>query len=163
MAIEIVDALRARGLQVGLTIIGAGEGGYARSIVEMAATRQYVTLHSNLSRVEMEQLASTHKWAIHCAPNEHYGLAAIELIRLGCIVFVPDNGGQAEVVDDARLRYLGPTDATDKMERVMRSADLQVELRSLLNRVAETHTIEQFQSNFLQYVFGVLNEQPNKD
>jgi len=163
MAIEIVDLLRARGLQVGLTIIGGGKGAYARSIVELSATRPYVTLHSNLSRVEMEELASTHKWGIHCAPNEHYGLAAIELIRLGCIVFVPNNGGQAEVVNDDRLRYSDATDAADKMERVLRSRIVQLELRELLSRVAEIHTIEQFQSNFLQYVLGVLNEQPKKD
>ncbi len=158
VAIEIVDLLRVRGWGVGLTIIGSNEGSYADGIASLVAGRPYVKWRQNLARREVEKLIATHKWALHCAPNEHYGLAAIEMLRLGCIVFVPDSGGQAEVLDDERLRYTSALDAADKIENVLRSEAIQAELRVLLAAIGRLHTVEMFMEKFRKYVFDVLGE-----
>jgi glycosyltransferase involved in cell wall biosynthesis len=158
LAIEIVDLLRGRGWGAGLTIIGSNEGRYADSIASLVNDRPYVKWRQNLARGDVEKLVASHKWGLHCAPNEHYGLAAIEMLRLGCIVFVPDSGGQAEVVSDERLRYTSALDAADKIERVLRSDALQAELRVLLAEIGRLHTVEMFMESFTHYVFDVLGE-----
>lgn len=157
-AIEIIDALRARGRDVGLTIVGSGNGKYAESIASLVSERPYISWRKNLSRREVERLVVTQKWGLHCAPHEHYGLAALELLRLGCVVFVPDSGGQAEVVNDGRLRYLSVDDARSKIEAVLDSPDLQRELRFKLSEVTGLHTVECFRAGLSQYVREILKE-----
>jgi glycosyltransferase involved in cell wall biosynthesis len=159
VAVEIIDALRARGREVGLIIIGSGAGGYADEIAGLIEARPHISWRRNLSRREVERLVVTQKWGLHCAPHEHYGLAALELLRLGCVVFVPDNGGQAEVVNDPRLRYSSVEDARVKIEAVLDSPRLQDELRAKLSEVTATHTVDRFRASLLQHVGAVLQEE----
>ena len=53
--------------------------------------------------------------------KEDFGIAPVELQLAGCITFVPDDGGQIEIIDrDIRLASRDAKDATAaRVERVM--------------------------------------------
>ncbi len=56
-----------------------------------------------------------------------------DLVRGGCIVFVPEQGGPREIVGShPRLLYRSAADAIDKIRRVLKEPDEQASLRAHL-------------------------------
>jgi glycosyltransferase involved in cell wall biosynthesis len=49
----------------------------------------------------------TFRYGIHGMLDEHFGMAPAELAAAGCIVFVPNDGGQVEIVDDDPSWFTG--------------------------------------------------------
>lgn len=149
--IAILQELRARGLDVHLHIVGARmpneiEMNYyptLRKLVEVQ--REWVTLHENLARAELAHMVARHRYGIHGMREEHFGIAPAEMARAGCIVFVPNDGGQVEIVgDEPRLRYDTNADAVEKIARVLHNASVQNELRAYLKTRAELFSPERF-------------------
>jgi glycosyltransferase involved in cell wall biosynthesis len=65
--------------------------------------------------------------------EEPFGMAVAEMVRGGCIVFVPSQGGPREIVgEDDRLLYDTTEEAVGKIVRVMRSHNQQIALRRFL-------------------------------
>ena len=64
--------------------------------------------------------------------EEHFGMAPAEMVRAGCIVWVPDAGGQVEIVADPRLIYGSVDDAVAKIVRTLRDPGEQAALRAHL-------------------------------
>ena len=63
--------------------------------------------------------------------GEPFGMAVAELISGGCVTFVPNSGGQVEIVgNDERLIYSSREDAVNKILRALREPDYQASLRS---------------------------------
>jgi len=149
MAIEIVDGLRALGHSLELLIIGGGSGAYADSISREVAARPYVQWLRDLPRDEMERLIAQQRWGLHCAEFEHYGLAPLELQRLGCVTFVHDSGGQAEAVSDAALKYSDLQDAIFKIDRVMSDTAMTLRVFEALPRTVAAHAPEAHKSAFI--------------
>jgi glycosyltransferase involved in cell wall biosynthesis len=64
---------------------------------------------------------------------EHFGIAIAEYVASGMIPFVPDGGGQREVIgDDPALTYESRADAIEQMERVLDDPRLQRRIRDRL-------------------------------
>ena len=144
--IAILDAVRARGHALHLHIIGTSDHGeyYAR-IRAMAEERvNWVHLGENLTRDELARLVSTQRYGIHGMREEHFGMAVGEMVRAGCIVFVPNGGGQVEIVGDPRLCYDSSDDATERICRVLSDADLRHDLRTHLERRSEQLSVQYF-------------------
>ena len=150
LAIEIVDGLRARGHAVELLIIGGGGGAYADSIAEMLAARPHAQWRRDLPRDDMEQLIARQRWGLHCAEFEHYGLAPLELQRLGCVTFVHDSGGQAEAVSDDTLKYRDVDDAIRNIDQVMTDKDLAFRLFAALPKTVAAHEPETHREAFVE-------------
>jgi glycosyltransferase involved in cell wall biosynthesis len=85
--------------------------------------------------------------------NEPFGLAVAEMVRGGCIVFVPRNGGPMEIVgEDSRLLYATTEEAVRKILYVMKSSDEQVSIRTFLGLRNEMFFPENFISNIQEII-----------
>lgn len=162
LAVEIVDRLRARGHAIGLLVIGSGGGDYAEQLRALMQSRPHVTWRQGLGRAEMEQLIAGQRWGLHCAAFEHYGLAPLELQRLGCVTFVHDSGGQAEVVADARLKYRDVDDAVERIDAVLRDPALGAALFDALPANVALHRVEGHREAFIDLLrsLGVIESHP---
>lgn len=139
--IRILSRVRSRGHDVHLHIVAAADRhsrAYARTIRrDVAAHADWVTLHGTLTRAQLQRLQARHRFGIHGMKEEHFGMAIAEMVRAGCVVFVPAGGGQTEIVGDPRLQYASEDDAVSKICAALESPDLQRALRCTLAGSAE--------------------------
>jgi glycosyltransferase involved in cell wall biosynthesis len=118
-----------------------------------------VFLHENVSRGEMTELVARHRYGIHAKPDEHFGIAVAEIVKAGCIVFVPNDGGQVEIVGgDDRLLYRSAEDAVAKILRVMKDPDEQAALRRHLDSRRHLFSTEEFVRHIQDVVRQFLAE-----
>jgi glycosyltransferase involved in cell wall biosynthesis len=133
--IAIVGALREAGHDVHLHVVGTPDDDACSARITRLAREHasWIELEQNLSRPELVSRICAHRYGIHGMPDEHFGMSIAEMVAGGCIVFVPDGGGQTEIVGDApELRYLGADDAVRKINGVLSSAAEQERLRACL-------------------------------
>lgn len=113
----------------------------------------WVFLNENLSREELMALVSKHRYGIHGMPDEHFGVAVAEMVKAGCIVFVPHRGGQVEIAGkDERLVYGGEDEAVSKIVRIMNNPEEQTSLRSYLGSRKELFSAERFMNQIREIV-----------
>jgi len=131
MAVNIVEAVRRRGHNLELTLIGhADDVEYGHRMESMAATRPWFRWIRDVSRAQLLAELSQHRYGIHPMREEHFGIAPAELQRAGCIPFVHNSGGQVEIVgNDGRLTFETVEDACERIVRVIENPALERELR----------------------------------
>jgi hypothetical protein len=71
-------------------------------------------------------------------------MATAELVRAGCVTWVPDGGGQVEIVADARLTYTSVDDAVARILHVLRTPAEQAALRAHLAARGSLFSSERF-------------------
>ena len=72
-------------------------------------------------------------------------MAVAELVRGGCLVFVPNGGGQVEIISGCNdLLYRTADEAASSIVRVMRDSDLQSQLLEVLKTHTEQFSTQQF-------------------
>jgi hypothetical protein len=107
----------------------------------------WVSLEINLPREQLVKLVAKHKYGIHGMRNEHFGIAVAEMVKAGNIVFVPNDGGQVEIVNDQRLIYKSEEEAVKKIVSVLRDKNAQADIRHRLAERSQlfstTHFMEQ--------------------
>lgn len=132
--LDIVERIRQRGHDVTLHIVGqVGEGQYATAIRERAATLEFVTFHGEVSRDHLVNLLGSTRYGIHGKPHEHFGMVVAEMVAAGMLPFVPNTGGQVEIVGGTEeLLYGTPDAAVEAIERVLSSQQRQMRLRETL-------------------------------
>lgn len=149
--VEIVDRLRERGHDVHLHVVGPATPGdaYADRIAALAATRPHVVLEGAVSRERLVELVTTHRYGLHGTEEEHFGIAVAELVAGGTIPFVPNSGGQTEVVDglDA-VCYDSVADAVSKADAVLSDPGRQRAVFDALPTVDERFGPEGFKRAF---------------
>jgi len=134
--IDILAAVRSRGWDIHLHIVGSTEDSryYEQILQRVHGNASWIFLEENLSREELVDLVSRHRYGIHGMAEEHFGIAVAELVRGGCLVFVPRGGGQVEIIGaDERLLYSTPEEAVAKIVRTISDPDVQ---RSLSTHLA---------------------------
>ncbi len=151
MIIEILAKVRSRIPDIHLHIIGTpspfmGENEYYSKLMRVVRENSpWVLLHENLSREELIDLISSHRYGIHANIEEHFGIAVGEMIKAGCIVFVHNSGGQVEIIGrDDRLVYRTEEEAIEKIVRVMGDPDEQMSLIDYLKSRKEIFSTEKF-------------------
>ncbi len=145
--IDILSGVRARGQNVHLHIIGSHDRSdyYAHIRQRTRGNASWVFLNEDLSREELVQLVTQHRYGIHGMMEEHFGMAVAEMVRAGCIVFVPQGGGQMEIVDgEERLLYKTSEEAVAKITRTLSDADEQTALRTYLASRKDLFSTELF-------------------
>lgn len=145
-AIGIVRGVREAGFPVGLTLIGGAES--PEWVQDLIAPYDWIVWKRNLGRDEVEAVAATHRWGLHCYRFEHYGLAPAELQALGCITFVHDSGGQREIITNPAQRYVDCDDAVQKVTAMMRSDSLQSQALEIAKASAMMHRPSDFDMAF---------------
>jgi glycosyltransferase involved in cell wall biosynthesis len=144
--LELMTGVRAAFPAVRLHVVGTPDGDryYRRIAGRIRAAGDWVQLHEDLSRAELTALIGRVRYGIHGMREEHFGMAPAEMVRAGCIVWVPDGGGQVEIVADARLTYGSIEDGVAKITRTLRDAEEQARLRAHLATRAPLFSAERF-------------------
>jgi glycosyltransferase involved in cell wall biosynthesis len=147
--VAIVAALRRRGHDLALHVIGTTEDPiYVDRLRAAAAENEWLHVHANLPREEMLRIVSEQRYGLHGLPGEHFGIGPAELVRAGCVTFVPTLGGPAEIVGRRReLLFANDAEAVERIERVLESPPLQHELRRHLAERAQHFSAERFMSD----------------
>ena len=160
-AIDIIERVRSRGHDVGLEIIGdIQDPAYARLLGERAqAAGPWVQLHHGISRNELEQRVGVCRYGLHTMLDEHFGIAVAELVRAGCLVFVPGSGGQVEIIGhEPALLYGSDEEAVERICCVLESDELQSRLRQVLAARMLDFTEEEFMRQLRSIVQEFVRE-----
>jgi glycosyltransferase involved in cell wall biosynthesis len=152
--IEIISRVRQLGHNMRLHIIGAiDDSSYGRMIRGLCETnRQWVIAEGEKSGGEKEELLSRHRFGIHGRPHEAFGIAVAEMTKAGCIAFVPDSGGQVEIVRHPALCYHDIEHAVKQIDAVLRDTQLQQNLREHLAAQCARFSAEIFVTQFREIV-----------
>jgi glycosyltransferase involved in cell wall biosynthesis len=144
--IDVMTAVRAQVPAVRLHVVGTTDQMryYRRIVRRIRAAGDWIQLHEDLSRSELDALIGRVRYGIHGMREEHFGMAPAEMVRAGCIVWVPDGGGQVEIVGDARLTYGSIEEGVAKITRTLGDADEQARLRAHLATRASLFSTERF-------------------
>lgn len=146
-AIEIIRHVRFNGWDVHLHIVGSVQNRrYGERIEAICAENpEWLFWHQNLARHALSELVARHRYGIHAMPHEHFGMAIAEMVKAGNIVFVPQGGGQVEIVGDPLLTYVSVEDAAQKIISVLGDPLLQQQLSMDLQQRAERFSTSHFQ------------------
>jgi glycosyltransferase involved in cell wall biosynthesis len=147
---RVIGAVRERGFAVELDIVGdvdvvAGEAWVRGLRSRLASLGDWARLHVAVDRARLEDIVSRARYGLHGMQDEHFGIAPAEMVRAGCIVFVPDNGGPVEIIGEhPGLRYRSDEEAVEKICAMLASEAAQGEARQHLARRAEQFSEEHF-------------------
>lgn len=153
--IDIIAALRAQGRATHLHIIGTADDpsyhAHIRQRVQVNPT--WLFLNEALSRKELVQLVTQHRYGLHGMSEEHFGMAVAEMVQGGCIVFVPRGGGQVEIIGEQEpLFYNTADEAVLKIAQVLDSPELQRSTRSYLSSRKAHFSTSSFLTQFRRIV-----------
>jgi glycosyltransferase involved in cell wall biosynthesis len=151
---RIISLVRSKVPDVHLHIIGTSwQRGYKKKIERLIENAPWITINEDVSRDELTRLISMHRYGIHGMDSEPFGLAVGEMVKGGCIVFVPRKGGPSEIVGaDERLLYSSDEEAVQKISNVICNPELQTSLRHALSKRSQLYTKEAFIRKIQQIV-----------
>lgn len=158
--IEILSRVRKRGADIHLHILGGvDDSPYGRKIKYMAArNRSWVFLEGWISGPQKAAILAAHRFGIHGRMHEPFGIAPAEMIKAGCIAFVPNGGGQTEIIGHPELTFENEDDAVKKIEAVLASPETQKRLAGHLLGQARKFSTENFMAAIRRAAEGVLAE-----
>jgi glycosyltransferase involved in cell wall biosynthesis len=145
--IGIVRQVRQRGFDVHLHILGhLDESPFAKKVQALALRqRDWVFLEGHVVGQAKRELMAQHKFGINGCEGEAFGIAVAELVKAGCITFVPNGGGQTEIVDHASLTFGNQDEGVQKIVCALQSRALQEALRTHLRKRSGELSTERFQ------------------
>jgi hypothetical protein len=97
-----------------------------------------------------------HKFGINGCESEAFGIAVAELVKAGCLTFVPNGGGQTEIVDHPSLTFENDDDAIHKIVSALESPALQAALVGHLRQRSCELSTERFQESVRNLVAEFL-------
>jgi len=158
-AIEILAEVRKK-RPVHLHILGRrGRASYARKIEKLAArNRDWVHLEGAVYGPEKEALLAGHKYGLSGCRHEAFGIAVAEMVRAGQIVWVPDGGGQTEIVAHPGLIFSGPAQAAELILACLGAPACESEMRRHLEARAGLFSAARFAGEIRAVVKGFLEE-----
>jgi glycosyltransferase involved in cell wall biosynthesis len=159
-AVEIVGSLRDAFPNLHLHIVGRiGDVAYAGNLKKLALNNSHwLYFEGDVSLSKKTELLSQHKYGIHGKENEPFGIVIAEMISAGCIVWVPNGGGQVEIVDHPSLIYFSPEDGRLKIERVLKDATLRELLRRHLEGRAGEFSVKKYKIEIKEIVERFLSD-----
>lgn len=146
-AIEIVDQVRKNGHDVHLHLVGPIDRSleYGNRIWNAVKNRSWVSIEGRVTQERLHTLIEGHKWGIHTKAFEHFGMAVAEQVAAGVVPFVPNSGGQVDIVGrNPALCYESNGDAVTKITECISNDELTVKLRESLPDVRNKFGRERF-------------------
>jgi glycosyltransferase involved in cell wall biosynthesis len=161
--IHMIAAVRKKNSKIHLHIIGGDDDSvYAQKIKKLCQeNNQWCFLEGQMQGPAKLEFIGKHKYGISARSHEPFGIAVAEMVKSGCIVFVPDGGGQVEIVGNKKLIYESDADAVRKIEQVILSRSLQKPIQKQLLKNSVRFSIEMFTKELQHYIKKLLSE--NKD
>ncbi len=102
-------------------------------------------------------------WPLDAFARLHFGIGVAEMQQAGCIVFVPERGGPAEIVGDSRVLYASAEDAVEKIDRVLGSSELQADLCAGVAARRNLFTEERFAAGIRRVVLEFEPDEPSPE
>lgn len=158
-AIEIVERLRGMGHGVRLHIVGDIEPGtpYGNMIATLVRARSsWVIAEGRKLGTDKERSLMEHRYAIHARAGEAFGIGVAELVKAGCIPFVPAIGGPAEIVGSPELCWSTTEDAVRAIDPVLRDPGRRSRLQRHLAARGAMFGIQRFQGEFVRAIGGFV-------
>jgi len=157
-SIEIIDELSDM-YNVHLHLIGnVTDAEYGEIVRRKVETSSAVSLEGKVPRKKLIKMVERHKFGIHGMDAEHFGIAVAEMVAGGCIPFVPDDGGQVEIVgENPDLLYANKIEAMAKISRMLDDADLQRGTLGRLEGREEEFSAERFRGKMREFVARKLD------
>lgn len=155
--INILRGVREVDQKIHLHIIGVPDKrflDYYRMIKNLQKENaSWIFLEENISRRELLEIMAQHKYGIHGMQYEHFGMAVAEMVKAGCIVFVPDSGGQVEILGgNNHLVYTSEHDASSKIKAILANEQLQYSLRNSLIKQRNLFSTEHFMNQIRKVI-----------
>lgn len=157
--IDTVAAMREHFPGIHLHLVGVampeepGGAEYYEHLQQRAADHSdWLYLEENLTRKELVDLVSRHRYGIHAKLDEHFGIAVAELVKAGCITFTHRSGGQVEIVADERLLFDDTEEAVKRILAAITSPAEVSALRAHLQRQAGLFSAERFMDELTGHV-----------
>jgi glycosyltransferase involved in cell wall biosynthesis len=158
-AIEILDRVRETGHDVHLHLIGPIDqnSSYATQIQNAAKNRSWLSIEGEVTQERLHALIQNHKWGIHTKPFEHFGMVVAEQVAAGTVPFVPNSGGQVDIVGrNSALCYESNDDAVTKITDCLSDEGRAIELRESLPDVRSRFGKERFEEEIKARVNSAL-------
>ncbi|MBI2900397.1 MAG: glycosyltransferase family 4 protein [Planctomycetes bacterium] len=150
-AIGIVEAVRGRGVPLGLSIFGGpGDEALWRRVRAMAAERPWCSLEGALPSAELWRRLGRFRYGLNTCEVEGFGIAVAEMAKMGCVVFVPDSGGQVEIVREPELRFRSSEEAVARMAAMCRDGAGAASMSGRLARDAARFSVDAFRRGLLE-------------
>jgi glycosyltransferase involved in cell wall biosynthesis len=147
--LKVLSVVRTKFPQVRMHVVGTSYNDASdyppilRALVQ--ANSSWATLHEDISRGELAELAARQRYGMHALEDEHFGMAVAEMLRAGCIPFVHNSGGPPEIVGhDSRLIYESEEDAAQKIMQVLGDPAAQEDIRQQLALRKDLYSVETF-------------------
>lgn len=154
-AIEIIERLRTMGHRLRLHIVGDIEVGtpYGNMIATLVRARSsWVIAEGRKLGTDKERSLMQHRYGIHARAGEAFGIGVAELVKAGCIPFVPATGGPAEIVGTPELCWSTTDDAVRAIDQVLRDPGRRSRLRRHLADRGALFGIQRFQGEFVRAI-----------
>lgn len=143
--IEILEKVRALGHDIHLHIIGPVDNDpYGRMIQKKCHEKPWIKLEGRKTGEEKEHLLTGHRFAIHTRPHEAFGITVAELVKAGCIPFIPNKGGQTEIVPFETLQFESVNEAVSKIDQILKNSEKQQAHIQLLAKQKKKFSANQF-------------------
>jgi glycosyltransferase involved in cell wall biosynthesis len=159
--IEILSQVRRKGHDIHLHILGGLDDSPYSGIVKNLAdqNQDWVFIEGwALGKTKRELLAG-HRYGIHGRVNEPFGIAVAEMVLAGCIVFVPQGGGQVEIVGHPALTYENAADAVGKIDAMLNDEAEQEKMRDHLRQGSDSFSVSTFMEKMRRVVAEFLEKQ----
>lgn len=143
--IDVLGAVR-REFDIHLHILGGSNGSaYSRRIAALVRdNREWASLEGPLYGGDKVRFLSRHKYGLSGCRHEAFGIAVAEMVKAGCLVWVPRDGGQVEIVDRPELDYADRDEAVSKILAVLRDEPRAAGMRSELMAGSERFSTGRF-------------------
>jgi len=152
--IEILKRVRAFGHNVHLHIVGAIDNSkYSNYIKNFCkGSEDWIFFEGSLNQTQKNNLFSTHMFGISARKNEPFGISVAEMAKAGCIVFVPDNGGQTEIISDSDIVYKNEDDAVEKITNILNDSNARMRLWDYCQNQGQKFSVDDFHKNIKKIV-----------
>jgi glycosyltransferase involved in cell wall biosynthesis len=167
--IAIIERLHERGHDIHLHLVGpTPREDYLAAVEDRIENCSFIALETELDRKDLVEMIQTHRYGLHGKEHEHFGIVVAELIAGGALPFIPDSGGQREIVDEREeLRYGSVEEAVEKIDRVLSAPEHEADLREGLPDITERFGQERFRNEIREIVIQSLGANdsnlPSKD
>jgi glycosyltransferase involved in cell wall biosynthesis len=158
--IEILARLRQKNHNLHLHIIGGLDNNAYSDIINKLCSKysEWIIKEGRLFGDDKIELLTKHRFGIHACYGDAFPGAVIEMMKAGCITWVHNSGGQADIIDHPDLLYDSVDDAVNKIEKVLSNDAFQVDLQKHLAKQAERFSTERFMKEIREVVSQFLKE-----
>ncbi len=145
-AIAILDAVRRRGHALQFHLCGQiGDDIYGRRITSLCREHaDWIIVEGQVTGKRKSRILAGCRFGIQTLEAEGFGISVAEMVKAGAIVFAPNGGGQAEILDVPDLLFADEAEAVEKVLAVLERPELQASMRTHLANRAEVFSAQRF-------------------